>query len=189
MLMINKQKQSGFTLIEILVVVAIIGLLATVVTTSLSQARLKARDSKRRGDLVQLQKALEIYYNTNNRYPCTGDSGAVPNNCCGTINWWAATGNCGSGTVPKDYSGANGYIPNLAPTFVGFLPADPRPSTTACSGYSYRSDGVSYKIISNAVSGAGGPESFPALGESFYDPARPTSGIMVTNNSGVTSAW
>ena len=188
--MMNKKDQSGFTLIEILVVVAIIGLLATVVTTSLSHARLKARDSKRKEDLAQLQKALEIYYNTNNRYPCTGDSGTVPNNCSGTFDWWAATGNCpSSGTVPRTYTGANGYIPNLSPTFVGYLPADPRPSTARCSGYAYRSDGVSYKIISNAVGGVGGPETFPSAEDRFYDPARPTSGIMVTNNSGVTSGW
>lgn len=174
--MINKNNQSGFTLIEILIVVAIVGMLATVVFTSLSQARAKARDSKRKEDLVQLQKALEIYYNTNNGYPNTNDT------------WWGATGSCGGS---HGYSGATGYIPGLAPNFVGQLPADPLPSTGTCSGYNYRSDatGTSYKIISNSVSGAGGPESFPASGEAFYDPARPTSGIMVTNNSGVTSGW
>lgn len=186
----QKHDQTGFTLIEILIVVAIIGVISGVVFTALSQARLKGRDSKRKGDLVQLQKALEIYYNTNNRYPCTGDSGAVPNNCGGTINMWAATGTCGSGTTPHTYTGSNGYIPNLAPTFVGFLPADPRPST-GCSGYNYRSDGVNYKIIStaNSVGGSGGPETFPTAGQPFYDPLRPGFAWMVTNNASATAGW
>ncbi len=170
--MLNTNNQKGFTLIELLVVIAIIGVMTSVVMTMVSQGRIKARDSKRKGELAQLQKALEIYYNTNSSYPTTNDT------------WYAATGSCGGSF---GYSGATGYIPNLAPTFVGYLPADPAPSTAACSGYNYRSDGTNYKIISNSVSNAGGPETFPSAGEAFYDPARPTTAWMVTNNNSATS--
>lgn len=164
--------QTGFTLIEILVSIAIIGLLASVIISMTSQARIRGRDTKRKADLAQLQKALEIYYNTNFSYPTTGNT------------WYAATGSCGGSF---GYTGASGYIPNLAPTYVAILPADPKPSTAACSGFNYRSNGSDYKIISNSVSGAGGPESFPSAGQPFYDPARPTTGIMITNNTSNTS--
>lgn len=170
----KNQSQTGFTLIEMLVVVAIIGLLSSVVVTSLAQTRRKARDSKRIEDLSQISKALELYYGTNNGYPNT--SGA----------WWGAVGSCGGS---HGVTGATGYVPNLAPTFIGVLPLDPKPSTGACSGYAYRSDGANYKLISNSVSGNGGPETFPASGQPFYDPARPTTAIMVTNNLTITSAW
>ncbi len=60
---------TGFTLIELLVVIAIIGLLASVVLISLNGARKKARDTKRKADLAQIQKALELYYNTYGGYP------------------------------------------------------------------------------------------------------------------------
>jgi prepilin-type N-terminal cleavage/methylation domain-containing protein len=174
----KRNNQSGFTLIELLVVIAIMGLLSSVLLTTLSLARQKGRDAKRKADMVQMQTALEVYFNTNFSYPTT------------TGSWWSASGSCGSGTLPKVYTGANGYIPNLAPTFVGNLPSDPRPApTTNCSGYNYRSDGTNYKIISNSVSGVGGPETYPSAGQSFYDPVRPTSAWMVTNNPTATAAW
>ncbi len=69
-------KQKGFTLIELLVVIAIIGLLASVVLVSINSARAKARDAKRKADLAQIQKALEIYINQ------TGAMPANQNPCC-----------------------------------------------------------------------------------------------------------
>jgi prepilin-type N-terminal cleavage/methylation domain-containing protein len=177
MSMMKKKNQSGFTLIEILVVVAIVGMIGMIITTRLTQSRVKARDSKRRGDLLQMQKALENYYTTNNGYPTTGGLWrALP----------TAGGNCTVAGITT--SGATGYIPNLAPGFVGVLPTDPRPGQGLCAGYNYRSDGLNYKIISNSVGGTGGPETFPALGQPFYDPARPTTAIMVTNSFSQTSA-
>jgi prepilin-type N-terminal cleavage/methylation domain-containing protein len=50
--------RKGFTLIELLVVVAIIGLLATLAVISFGNARLKARDAKRLGDVRATMSAL-----------------------------------------------------------------------------------------------------------------------------------
>lgn len=55
------KKSKGFTLIELLVVVAIIGVLATIVLSSLSEARARARDAKRKSDLAQIGNALQIW--------------------------------------------------------------------------------------------------------------------------------
>ncbi len=62
----------GFTLIELLVVISIIGLLSSIVLTSVNSARAKARDARRRADIKQVQTALEFYYDTNNAYPSIG---------------------------------------------------------------------------------------------------------------------
>jgi len=63
------RSKKAFTLIELLVVIAIIGILATVSIISLSDARAKSRDAKRAGDIKQIQTALELFFNDNNRYP------------------------------------------------------------------------------------------------------------------------
>lgn len=71
-------KFRGFTLIELMVVIAIIGLLATIITTSLVSSRAKSRDAKRIADIKTLQLALETYYNDNSVFPLTLAS-LVPN--------------------------------------------------------------------------------------------------------------
>ncbi len=68
-LRIRKSFQKGFTLIERLVVIAIIGLLSSVVLASLSSARAKARDAQRLSGIKQMQLALELYYDKNGYYP------------------------------------------------------------------------------------------------------------------------
>lgn len=57
-----KKFKVGFTLIELLVVISVIGILATVIVTSLSGARVKSRDAKRIADLKNIQLALQYYY-------------------------------------------------------------------------------------------------------------------------------
>lgn len=59
----------GFTLVELLVVIAIIGILSTIATVSLSQARQRARDTKRLADIQQIRSALVLYSNTRATYP------------------------------------------------------------------------------------------------------------------------
>jgi len=62
-------KNKGFTLVEMLIVVAIIGILSSMVIVGLGSARAKARDSRRISDIRQIQNALEIYYSENRNYP------------------------------------------------------------------------------------------------------------------------
>lgn len=59
----------GFTLIELMVVIAIIGLLASVVMASLNDVRSKARDTARIQTLRQIETALYSYYSNNGFYP------------------------------------------------------------------------------------------------------------------------
>jgi len=53
--------QKSFTLIELLVVIAIIGGLSSILLPNFMGAREKARDTQRKSDLKQIQKALEMY--------------------------------------------------------------------------------------------------------------------------------
>ncbi len=53
--------RNGFTLIEILVVISILAGFVTMLVPNFMAARIKSRDSKRKSDLRQIQKALELY--------------------------------------------------------------------------------------------------------------------------------
>lgn len=67
----------GFTLVEMLIVVAIIGVLSLGGAASYSASLKSSRDSKRKTDIVNIQKALEIYYEDAQRYPAATASNTV----------------------------------------------------------------------------------------------------------------
>ncbi|MDP3764286.1 MAG: prepilin-type N-terminal cleavage/methylation domain-containing protein [bacterium] len=81
-----RYSRAGFTLVELLVVITIIGILATVVLVSLNSARAKARDAKRLGDVRQIALALEFCYNDIGKYlsASTFPAVATPMACGGT---------------------------------------------------------------------------------------------------------
>jgi prepilin-type N-terminal cleavage/methylation domain-containing protein len=59
----------AFTLVELLVVVAIISLLTGIIITNLTSSKTKSRDSKRVSDMAQIQLALSLYFDRCNEYP------------------------------------------------------------------------------------------------------------------------
>jgi prepilin-type N-terminal cleavage/methylation domain-containing protein len=125
------KKQAGFTLIELLVVIALIGILASVILVSLNSARGKARDAYRVSSIIELQKAVELYYNDYGAYPVQGSWGGT----CSEFGSYGVTG-------------ASGYIPNLAPTYIPTLPVDPKPiGTYGC--IIYTSNGTDYALMTH----------------------------------------
>ncbi|MEI6478187.1 MAG: type II secretion system protein [bacterium] len=62
----------AFTLIELMVVIAIISIMATLVTVSVGRARINARDSRRKSDVRTYEQAIERYRLTNSDVPAAG---------------------------------------------------------------------------------------------------------------------
>ncbi len=63
---------AGFTLMELLIVIAVIGILVSISTVAYSSAQKKTRDTRRKNDLKAIQNAFEQYYaDTSNNYPST----------------------------------------------------------------------------------------------------------------------
>jgi general secretion pathway protein G len=67
------KKQSGFTLIEIMVVVVIIGILASVVVPRIMDNPDKARTAKAKNDIRALESAMDLYRLDNFTYPSTDE--------------------------------------------------------------------------------------------------------------------
>ncbi len=123
--------QDGFTLIELMVVILIIGLLATIVVQNLRSATDKAKRVKAQADIAQIKSALDRYYLDSGSYPTTdqGLSGLIA----------APT----AGNVPKDWGGP--YIEKIPPDPWG-------------NPYFYQSDGNSYVLKSFGADGVEGGE-------------------------------
>lgn len=66
---IKKSKSHGFTLIEILVVIAIIAILVAFISSNFLGARQRAKDVKKKAEFRQMKNALRLYYNDYNVYP------------------------------------------------------------------------------------------------------------------------
>ena len=132
-----KKFQLGFTLVEILVIVAIIGILASILVVGSNQSSSGSRDVQRQADLRIVSTALELY---------KGKYGRYPEGCNGAGNW--------SGHAPA-YECSSGvqYIEGLVPEFLPRLPKDPKLNGDD-SGYVYISNanGSAYKfIVKNTV--------------------------------------
>lgn len=111
---INKTK--GFTLIELLVVITIIGMLASILMSSLGESRKKARDTRRKVDLIQVRTALFLYQDSYGVFPpVTDDRG----------DGWDDTAN----TI---------FIPQLITT--GYINAYPQDPLNSIHGYWYTSN-------------------------------------------------
>lgn len=65
----NQDRQKGFTLLEIMVVIVILGLLASLTIPSLMGNKEKADKQKAASDIVALENALDMYRLDNGRYP------------------------------------------------------------------------------------------------------------------------
>jgi general secretion pathway protein G len=125
-----RRSESGFTLIELMVVILIIGLLATIVVQNLRGATDKAKRIKAEADISSFKTALDRYYLDNGSYPTT-DQG-LP----------ALVSAPTTGKVPQDYPDG-GYIEKI--------PNDPWNNP-----YVYQSDGNSYVLKSYGADGVEG---------------------------------
>lgn len=65
----RRRRVSGFSLIELMVVIAIMGLLATVVAVSLSGKSYEAKVHKVQADFSNMKTAIDLFYNDCSAYP------------------------------------------------------------------------------------------------------------------------
>lgn len=114
--------QKGFTLIELMIVIAILAALTGLAATNFVNTQAKARDARRKSDLTQIQRALELFYNDHGQYPHESNNqiagcGASSQSAC---PWGTplqdATGTIYMETIPKDPKSNYVYFYNVDQT-------------------------------------------------------------------------
>jgi len=115
----SAEYKEAFTLLELLIVIAIIGILAAIILPFLQPAREKARDARRLSDLHQISAAVELYALDNSNTP-PGDDGV------------------------EYINGDPQWIPGLVPKYITSLPSDPLDEND--HKYHYMRQGVNYEV-------------------------------------------
>ncbi len=109
--------KKGFTLVELLVVIALIGVLSTLLLANFNAARERSRDAARKSDIRSIETALRLFYNDYGYYPESDTNGQIKG--CGVI------------TNPVVCEWGEPWLIGSA-TYINTLPTDPS------SGQSYR---------------------------------------------------
>ncbi|WP_372758707.1 type II secretion system major pseudopilin GspG [Litorivivens sp.] len=68
---LKSRRQAGFTLLEIMVVIVILGLLVSIVAPNVLQNQDRAMVEKAKADIAMLEQALDMYKLDNHTYPTT----------------------------------------------------------------------------------------------------------------------
>ncbi|OGH60460.1 MAG: hypothetical protein A2848_03240 [Candidatus Magasanikbacteria bacterium RIFCSPHIGHO2_01_FULL_50_8] len=124
----SRHTPNGFTILELLIVLAAVGLLVLLGSILLGTARERARDAKRLSDLDITRRSLEEYFHNNNRYPQAPTPvqlGSATHSvmCSGTPTGFADTRSaCGNSSVYLDP-----------------IPLPPEPQPEQLQGYVYTS--------------------------------------------------
>ncbi len=169
----TKKNRQGFTLVELLVVVACTGLIAAIVMAGVVSQNKKARDANRRASLNHIKQALEMYHNDHGSYPVTQaysiDHQTIPPGYAEAAWWSHQYCECYAPLHPT--SGPNGYIPGLAPQYLSVLPIDPVAEDLSSCGfcYIYGSNGKDYKVSVYIEANETWNER---MRDPFHDPAR-----------------
>jgi prepilin-type N-terminal cleavage/methylation domain-containing protein len=125
----------GFTIVELLIVIVVIGILATIASVAYTGISAKARDSVRQQDIRQVQKLIELYYAQNGEYPKTADSITVQS--ATTVRTDA---NCTVGTKQAD------WVPGLDVKLPQSRSNNGKGRSGQVGCYMYASDGQKYVI-------------------------------------------
>lgn len=135
-------KNKGFTLVELLIVISILGILATIALVAFNSSQIRGRDAQRKSNLSEVAHALEIFYSDYNKYPPT-DAG----NATGQIYGCPYDPKTIPATVTPCAWGADEFrdidaAGNTKTTYMKILPKDPSSGQT----YWYRVDASGQKF-------------------------------------------
>src|SRR3989338_8593710 len=131
-------RNNGFTLMEILITLTIIGIILSIATLSFTSVRMDSRDGRRKTDLEEVRSALEQYKSNNNAYPTPGSSFGLP-------------------------FGQSGLLDSASNTYLQRIPQDP---LYPRRNYYYQTSGADYTLSTELENVETTPCAIPAGGNS-----------------------
>jgi general secretion pathway protein G len=151
------KKEGGFTLLELLIVIVIIGILALLIIPNITSAPKKARDTQRKTDLRAIQKGLEEYFVSNNVYP-TQATAAVADTALTALT---------AGTTP----------------ILKTVPTDPKTPSAAPYQYGYRSAAGADYTLTACLENAGDAGTNVGAGSGALLGTCSTKAFTLVNNN------
>ena len=73
-----KRRASGFTIVEIAIIIAVIGVISAMALVTFGQTQRSARDDRITADITSLKRSIQTYYNENGAYPTCSVAGICP---------------------------------------------------------------------------------------------------------------
>jgi prepilin-type N-terminal cleavage/methylation domain-containing protein len=142
----TRLNRKGFTLLELLIAIAIIGVLAALFINTFPNSQRRARDTQRRSDIKQYQSAMELYANNNNGTFLTYNSYISPTLCDST--------HLNTTTCPDDPSGGSRhYYVYSNGSLYGIYAILELPTTAGSPNFIACSNGRTYESIYAPSSG------------------------------------
>lgn len=115
----SRQRQRGFTLVEIMIVVVIIGLLAAIAVPAIQKVQRRSQNSRAANDIRVFAQAFDTYAAENGGWPPNVGPGVVPAGMSGTFKtdvWVATTIVGGRWNWDKNINGITAAISISSPT-------------------------------------------------------------------------
>jgi general secretion pathway protein G len=155
------KKQTGFTIVELLIVIVVIGILAAITVIAFNSVKERATFSSYKSDLESIDRAINLYY---------ADNAAYPGNLAGGGGCWTN-------------SGTRNFISGLTPTYLTNLPLTPNAAAGNYYAYCFNSGGTEYKLI-RLVNGGMTLPAVESANNPNIDPVRATRGWGIWSSGG-----
>jgi type II secretion system protein G len=132
---LKNKSRDGFTIVELLIVIVVIGILAAITIVAYNGVQTRARDATRKSDLAVIAKAIQLYYADNGVYPP------------GSTGWCTELSNP---VYPQ--------TTNALKTYISQVPQDPKYANTA-NDYFYANNGTGFSLYAQMESSGNGSYS------------------------------
>lgn len=173
----QKKHVSGFTIVELLIVIVVIGILAAITIVAYNGVQTRAADTARITKIKDIAKAIELYYVDNGRYPPILDG----------VGWET---NCGSLTESWGHCDRNKQLADMLAPYIKIDPTSLSDTTQENNYYHYTSQSVdNYQTYGMMVhlDGSGGQNDGGYYPNSYEVGQKP--GYCLSKYTGVDARW